>query len=139
AADECCPASRGRRCRSRLCDYGASRAHAAASGGADNLRQGRLEHMDFKSCVRQLSLTLIVAGVLSAMAFSQVQLSERDFRVFDGKGNRATIDQIVKAIGENDAVFLGEQHDDSVGHAVELEIFSRAVAAYFQKRKIALS
>jgi uncharacterized iron-regulated protein len=70
----------------------------------------------------------------SSFAFGQ-----ETFRVFDSKGEPATLEQLLKAIGDNDAVFLGEQHDDAVGHAVQLEIFKRAVAQYSASRKVALS
>ena len=86
-----------------------------------------------------LSGTLSLIVLLSAAAFAQIAFSEEQFRAFDGKGNPVTIDRIIKAIGENDAVFLGEQHDDAVGHAVQAEIFRRAVGQYMANRKVALS
>jgi uncharacterized iron-regulated protein len=88
---------------------------------------------------RQLPLFLFTACLLCVAAVGQLPTNDKYFRVFDGKGNPATIDQIVKAVGENDAVFLGELHDDAVGHAIEFEIFSRTLAEYSQKRKVALS
>jgi len=42
-------------------------------------------------------------------------------------------------MAEGDAVFLGEQHDDAVGHAIEAELFRRAVATYSPQRRVALS
>lgn len=86
----------------------------------------------------------IIAFVFASLFFSfaasaQVPYSEEQFRAFDGKGNPVTIDQIVKAIGETDVVFLGEQHDDGVGHAVQAEIFKRTVEQYGAKRRVALS
>jgi len=73
------------------------------------------------------------------LTFGQTPANGQYFRVFDGKGNPASIDQIVKSLGESDTVFLGEQHDDSVGHTVELEIFRQAVAQYSPRRRVALS
>ena len=83
------------------------------------------------------SFVLIVFSAV--YSFGQIAYSEEQFRAFDAKGNPATIEQIIKAIGGNDAVFLGEQHDDAVAHAVQFEIFKRAVAEYAAKRQIALS
>ena len=77
--------------------------------------------------------------LLCALMRGQIVFSDDMFRAFDAKGNPATIDQIIVAIGENEAIFLGEQHDDAVGHAVQMEIFKRAVAKYMADRKIALS
>ncbi|MEQ1604784.1 MAG: ChaN family lipoprotein [Pyrinomonadaceae bacterium] len=80
---------------------------------------------------------LLFTGIV--LAHGQVPFSMDAISVFDSKGNPATIEQIIKAIGENEAVFLGEQHDDAVGHAVQMEIFKRAVDQYSADHKIALS
>lgn len=82
-------------------------------------------------------LTLLVCA--AGYSFGQIPYSEEQFRAFDGKGNPVTMDQIVKAIGEMDAVFLGEQHDDAVAHAIQAEIFRRTVAQYGNTRRVALS
>ena len=89
--------------------------------------------------MQRLCLLGILTILLSAAAFAQVKLSDDQIRIFDAKGNPASFEQILKAIGENEAVFLGEQHDDAVGHAVQAEIFRRAVAEYSANRKVALS
>lgn len=81
--------------------------------------------------------TLIFSGIV--LTFAQVPFAEDQIRVFDAKGNPATIEQVIKGIGDNEAVFLGEQHDDAVGHAVEMEIFRRAVERYSSDYKMALS
>ncbi len=47
--------------------------------------------------------------------------------------------QILDAIGQNDVVFLGEQHDDSVGHSLQFDIFKAAVEKYSASRKVSLS
>ncbi len=76
---------------------------------------------------------------LSISMSGQIAYSEDQFSVFDGKGNPATIEQIIRAIGENEAVFLGEQHDDAVAHAIQFEIFKRVVAEYGTKRRVGLT
>ncbi len=76
---------------------------------------------------------------MSVAAMGQIAYNEDQFRAFDAKGNPVTIDQIIKAIGESDATFLGENHDDAVGHAIQAEIFRRVVAKYLAERKVALS
>ena len=86
---------------------------------------------------------LIVASIFSLLittiAMAQIQFADASIRIFDSKGNPSTIDQIVKVIGDNEAVFLGEQHDDAVGHAVQMEIFQRVVDRYAGDHKVALS
>lgn len=75
-----------------------------------------------------------------AMTFSIFgQANPETYSIYDGKGNPATLAQILEAVGKNDVVFLGEQHDDSVCHALQFEIFKAAVEKYSSNRKIALS
>ncbi len=81
---------------------------------------------------------LFIVG-LAALSFGQIAYSEDQFRAFDAKGNPVTMDQIIKAIGDVDAVFLGEQHDDAVAHAIQAEIFKRTIEQYGAKRRVALS
>lgn len=74
------------------------------------------------------------------MTFSiSAQITEANYRVYDGKGNAATLNEIVDAAGKSDAVFLGENHDDAAAHFLELEIFKKAVEKYSKNRKVALS
>ena len=82
-------------------------------------------------------LALVLVQSLSAI--SQVPYSEEQFRVYDANGNSSSIEQVIKALDTTDVVFLGEEHDDPVTHAIEAEIFKRAVAQYLAKRKVALS
>jgi len=90
--------------------------------------------------IMKTSILTFVAIVLFAItASAQLAYNEEQFRLFDGKGNAVTMEQLVKAIGEVDAVFLGELHDDAVGHAVQAEVFRRVVAAYCATRQCALS
>jgi uncharacterized iron-regulated protein/outer membrane lipoprotein-sorting protein len=84
-------------------------------------------------------LALIFVLIMAAAANSQITLTDTMYRVYDGQGNPVTLDAIVKAMAANDAVFLGEQHDDSVAHAIEAELFRRAVSTYSPQRKVALS
>jgi uncharacterized iron-regulated protein len=53
-----------------------------------------------------------------------------DYRVFTGAGQPASLDDVVAMMGHNEVVFIGETHDDPTGHAIELELFQRAHAAY---------
>lgn len=84
-----------------------------------------------------IAVLLILSGTV--MTSAQLPFSEDQIRVFDAKGNPATIDQVIEVIGRNEAVFLGEQHDDAVGHAVQMEIFRRAVERYASDHRMALS
>ena len=74
------------------------------------------------------------------MVFSVLgQISEANYRIFDAKGNPATLEDISKAIEKIDVAFLGEQHDDAVAHFLQLQIFKSVVEKYSKERKVALS
>jgi len=85
--------------------------------------------------VATITSLLLLAGVV----VSQITLTDQMYRVYDGQGNPSSLDAIVKAMADTDAIFLGEQHDDAVGHAIEAELFRRAVETYASQRKVALS
>ena len=84
-------------------------------------------------------MIFVLALFFSASAVAQVALVPEQYRIFDGKGNPATLADILKAAGNSDAVFLGEQHDDAVGHAMEFEIFRQIVAQDMATRQVGLS
>lgn len=77
--------------------------------------------------------------MMSLAVGAQVSVTAENYRVYDGQGNPSSVDAIVKAFDSVDAVFLGEQHDDAVAHALQAEIFKQAVAQYLATRKVALS
>lgn len=89
--------------------------------------------------MKTLLFVVLLTFVLSMTAQAQIALSPDQYRIFDGKGNPATMADILKAAGNSDAVFLGEQHDDAVGHAMEFEIFKQIVAQDMATRKVGLS
>lgn len=58
------------------------------------------------------------------------------YRVYTNTGAPATLDDLVAAMRDADVVFLGEQHDDSTTHALQLRLFQAADAL---DRPVALS
>ncbi len=64
---------------------------------------------------------------------------EVNYTIFDGKGNPATFEQILQAASEADVVFLGEYHDDAVGHAFEQKLFAAVVDRFGATRRVTLS
>lgn len=89
--------------------------------------------------MKSLASALFAFVMLAGSSFSQVPLSEEQYRVFDAKGNLSSVSDVVKRLEGIDVLFLGEQHNDAVGHAVQLEIFRQALATYSPKRNVALS
>lgn len=53
-----------------------------------------------------------------------------DFLVFSRAGDPSSLEEIVAAMADVDVVFLGESHDDSLGHAIEARLFQRAFVAH---------
>ena len=88
--------------------------------------------------MRYIILTLLLS-LMSAVVSAQISVTAENYRVYDGQGNAASVDAIVKALDSVDVVFLGEQHDDAVAHALQVEIFKQAVTQYLATRKVALS
>ena len=68
--------------------------------------------------------------------FSQTE--NEKFRIFDGQGNQKNIGQIME-IKKTDVVFLGENHDDTVAHTLQFEIFKAAFEKYGKEKKVTLS
>ncbi len=71
--------------------------------------------------------------------FVFAQITEENYRIFDGQGNLASVNQITDAVGKSDVVFLGENHDDAVAHYLQMEIFKKTLDNYGKNRKVALS
>jgi uncharacterized iron-regulated protein len=80
-------------------------------------------------------LTLILIAAVT-QTFSQ---SPDKYSVFTGKGEPSSISEIVNGLDGVDVVFLGELHDDAVGHAVQYEIFRQAVERNSPRRRVTLS
>ena len=88
--------------------------------------------------MRSILFTFCI-GMMSVAIGAQVSVTAENYRVYDGQGNPSSIEAIVKSLDSVDAVFLGEQHDDAVAHALQAEIFKQAVTQYLSTRKVALS
>ena len=85
----------------------------------------------------KIFISAIFTGLLSYTISAQI--TDSDFRIYDAKGNAATLQQIIDAAEKSDVVFLGENHDDATAHYLQAEIFKKIYEADSKKRKIALS
>jgi len=80
----------------------------------------------------RVSLVLLFL-CLALPPFGLQRLSSQDveyadhFRVYDGDGAPASLDEVVRAISGVEAVLVGEVHTDPVGHWVEAELFRRVL------------
>lgn len=82
-------------------------------------------------------LVAVFILLMNLQIFSQTD--ETKYQIFDGKGREKNLQEIVGEIGESEVVFLGENHDDSVAHTLQFEIFKAAFEKYAKERKLALS
>lgn len=87
--------------------------------------------------MRRMLLVIVVMAVFTNINAGQV--SPDKYTVFTGSGESTDIAAIIKNIGEHDVIFLGELHDDSVGHALQFEIFKASFERYRANRRVALS
>jgi uncharacterized iron-regulated protein len=65
------------------------------------------------------------------------------YKAFDSKGREVKLEEIIDALDAADVLFVGETHDDAVGHKIEAELLRRADERYSQAsghgRTVALS
>ncbi len=87
--------------------------------------------------MKNLFFAFSLIFMLNITSFGQA--NEVNYRIFDATGNPSGLGKIIEAAGQNDVIFLGEQHDDATAHALQMQIFKTIVEKYGKQRKIALS
>ena len=85
--------------------------------------------------MKQLFFIFIL--LMSAQIYSQTENDK--YAIFDAKGNRKSFEQLIEELGKSDVVFLGENHDDTVAHALQMQVFKSAFEKYGRERKVTLS
>lgn len=83
-----------------------------------------------------LTLTLILAA---SGTHAQTTITADNYRVFNGAGKASSLDAIIKKAADYDVVFLGENHDDAVGHVLQFQLFKQLVDRYANQKQLALS
>lgn len=89
--------------------------------------------------MEKIILLFLVGFFMASSALGQIAANTEHFTVFDGTGTKVNLNAIVSTLGRYDVVFLGELHDDAVGHAIQAEIFRTAVEQFSGKRRVTLS
>ncbi len=74
---------------------------------------------------------LLAAGLLGQGSAGDkgpkpVAITDKHFRVYDGKGNASSLDDLLRHTRDADVVFLGELHDDPVGHHLQARLLQAA-------------
>jgi uncharacterized iron-regulated protein len=67
------------------------------------------------------------------------QTNDANCAIFDRQGKSVGFEQLLERVGQSDVVFLGEQHDDAVAHAIQLKILTAVSEKYGASRKTVLS
>lgn len=77
----------------------------------------------------------LIIPVFMMMAFSlQAQLSSANYKIYSVKEKKeVSIDAIIDDMATHDVLFFGEEHNDSVGHYLEITILQAMFAKYPQQ------
>ncbi|NRF41268.1 ChaN family lipoprotein [Pedobacter foliorum] len=71
------------------------------------------------------------------LPFLAIAQTSPQYKIYDVKNEKTiSIDELIKDLDKTDVLFFGEEHNDSVGHVLEMEIFKQMHNAY---PKLALS
>ncbi len=92
--------------------------------------------------MRLLIFFIVLALAPSVFAQQPDSTSAEAFRVYTGEGRSVTLAEVGMAMEEVDVVFVGEEHDDPIAHALELKLLQTAfvqATAASRKRPVALS
>lgn len=83
--------------------------------------------------------TMSIIAILLAMAGSGIAQGQtvetKDYAIYAGSETR-TLEAMTEALAQADVVFIGEQHDHTLGHRLKFDILK---AMYGRKPKLALS
>jgi len=72
-----------------------------------------------------LFISFLFSSALSA------QTPEQAYKIYDVKNKKTTtIDELIKNTKEVNVLVFGEEHNDSIGHLLEAEIFNKMILSY---------
>ncbi len=104
-----------------------------------DMNQNRELHSGFAVAIALFVFVLAGPGVRAAAgqdsspdvpAAEDTAYTAGEYRVFTGRGEPATLDEIVEAMANVSVVFVGETHDDPTQHMLEAELLRRAHDEY---------
>lgn len=74
---------------------------------------------------------ILTAALFASFTLQKDGLTESNYKIFSAKENKQVkIENIIKDMKEYNAIFFGEEHNDSVGHFLELEILKNMYDLY---------
>lgn len=84
--------------------------------------------------MKKILCLLILLLPICVMAQDMTQ----HYKIYDvKKGKQITLDEIIKDVNAANVLFFGEEHNDSIGHYLEAELFKRMINVY--QNKVALT
>ncbi|MEM0999833.1 MAG: ChaN family lipoprotein [Bacteroidota bacterium] len=73
----------------------------------------------------------LVCSVAGYSLTSAQSMAPRDYRIFDNAAQKEiTLAELADAGAEAQVIFFGEQHNDSIGHVVQAELYRELLARY---------
>lgn len=86
-----------------------------------------------------MKFLLFIIGLLTSTAPLLAQNNNVDYKIYDVKKKKTiSIEDIISDMDEADVLFYGEDHNDSIGHFLEAEIFKKLSEKYPQRTALAL-
>ena len=81
-------------------------------------------------------LTLLFLGLHFGISYGQSK-DAKSFTIYDSQQQKTlTLDEMIHRLAEYEVVFFGEEHNDSLTHALQLQVFQ---GLHKQKKEISLS
>jgi len=75
------------------------------------------------------TLLLFISFLLPYALFAQTQ--EQSYKIYDVKNKKVTTtEELIKNIKDINVLVFGEEHNDSIGHLLEAEIFNKMLLSY---------
>lgn len=82
---------------------------------------------------------LLLLGMFCYSALSMAQTATGHYTIYNTKtGTEISYQDMIKALGDADAVLFGEEHNDSIGHLMELDLFRSMYQAHGDKLALSL-
>jgi uncharacterized iron-regulated protein len=76
---------------------------------------------------------------LMLLCLPYLTIAQSNYKIYNTATQKpATIDDIINDMAKADVLFYGEEHNDSVGHAIELAMFTKLVEKYQTKAALSL-
>lgn len=84
----------------------------------------------------------MLALIFSAITFSQtdeITFAKNDYVIYSAKtGKKVKVEDIVADLANYDALFFGEEHNDSIGHRLQTKIFQLMFESYGEKIAVSM-